>query len=95
MTKLYFVWILRVYSCYEIDVMRILTSPESTEAEGEIAILGYGYPVANDIYPVVAILLAVCFVGTQRWHWLLGQDTVYPVYMNHLVVKVALLIVVE
>ena len=92
MTKLYFVWILRVYTGKEIDVMRILTSPESTEAEGEIAILGYGYPVANDIYLVVAILLAVCFVGTQRWYWLLGQNAVYPVYMNHLVVKVALLI---
>ncbi len=39
--------------------MRLLTSPESTEAEGEIAIFGYGYPVANDIYHVVAILLAV------------------------------------
>ena len=72
--------------------MRLLTSPESTEAEGEIAILGYGYPVANDIYLVVAILLAVCFVGTHGWYWLLGQNAVYPVYMNHLIVKVALLI---
>ena len=65
MTKLYLVWILWVYTGKEIDVMCTHATPKSTEAEGEIAIFGYGYPIADDIYDVVAVFLAVFCIRSE------------------------------
>ena len=88
-TQLYLVRILWIRN--EVDVMHLLTAPESTETEGEIAIFCHCYPVAHDVDHVVAILLAVLGIRTERWNWLLGQDAVYPVDVNHLVILLALL----
>ena len=71
--------------------MHLLTAPESTETEGEIAIFCHRYPVAHDFYLAVAILLAVLGIRTERRNRLLGQDAVYPVDVNHLVILLALL----
>lgn len=89
--QLYLVRILWIHTRNEVDVMHLLTAPESTETEGEIAIFCHRYPVANDVDLVVAILLAVLGIRTERWNRLLGQDAVYPVDVNHLVILLALL----
>ena len=89
--QLYLVRIIWIHTPNEVDVMHLLTAPESTETEGEIAIFCHRYPVAHDVDHVVAILLAVLGIRTERRNWLLGQDAVYPVDVNHLVILLAVL----
>ena len=91
-TKLYLVWILWINARYQIDVMYLLATPKGTETEGKITIFGYGYPVAYDIYHVVAILLGILFGAANARYGLLGENAVYPVDINYLIVLVVLLI---
>ena len=92
MTKLYLVWILWVYTGEKVDEVWLLTAPESTEAESEITILGYCYPIANDIYLIIAILRIVLCRSREIRCWLLGENAVNPVDVYYLRILVALLI---
>ena len=91
-TKLYLVWILWVHTGKKVDDVWLLTAPECTEAESEITILGYCYPIANDIYLIIAILRIVLCQSREIRCWLLGENAVNPVDVYYLRILVALLI---
>ena len=57
-------------------------SPTCTEAQGQITVFCYRYPVVYYFYRVVTINLVVLLtqVGSNRF----GQNTVYPVYLHRL-----------
>ena len=83
MTKLYLVWILRIYMSYQIDRVRFYIPPKGAETQRQIAILYNRHPITHNIYCIMPILGIILLWSSQTRYRFLRQNTVYPVDVDH------------